>query len=132
MTSEEQRLEEEISELRGELGETVEALVHKVDVPTRAKERGSELAEQAVDRGVDVYQQVVERGSELSERLTEWCKQFQARVLDRGSEMRDQLLGTAERARESASQAVSERQIKLAGVGLALVALMIITRKRSK
>ena len=50
---EEQQLQEEIEELRGELGETVEALVHKADVPARAKERGAELTERAVDRGIE-------------------------------------------------------------------------------
>ena len=129
-SSEQQRLQEEIVELRGELGETVEALVHKVDVPARAKERGNELAEQAVERGVELHQQVVERGGELSGQVIDWCKQFQARIVERGSEMRNQALGTAARARETASQAPADQWVKLAGVGLALLALMIITRRR--
>jgi hypothetical protein len=45
----EERLQEEIQELRSDLGGTVEALVHKVDVPARAKERGSELGKRAID-----------------------------------------------------------------------------------
>lgn len=45
----EERLHEEIQELRSDLGGTVEALVHKVDVPARAKERGIELGKRAID-----------------------------------------------------------------------------------
>ena len=130
-SNEQQRLQEEIAELRGELGETVEALAHKVDVPARAKERGNELAEQAVERGAELHQQVVERGSELSGALIERGKQFQARVAERGSEIRDQALDTMARARETASQKTATDQwVKLAGIGLALLALMIITRRR--
>jgi hypothetical protein len=130
MSSSEQRLQEEIEELRGDLGETVEALVHKADVPARAKERGNELAEQAVERGVELQQQMMDRGSELSERVIEWCTGFQAQVVDRVSELRDQVLGTAERARETASQAPAERWIKLGGAGVILLTLMILTRRR--
>ena len=48
---EEEQLQREIEELRSDLGETVEALVHKADLPARAKERGSELADTARERG---------------------------------------------------------------------------------
>ncbi|HEX2264492.1 MAG TPA: DUF3618 domain-containing protein, partial [Pseudonocardiaceae bacterium] len=57
----EQELQEEIQELRGELGETVQALAHKADVPARAKQRGNELKEEAIGRSVEA----IERGSEL-------------------------------------------------------------------
>ncbi|HET9254496.1 MAG TPA: DUF3618 domain-containing protein [Pseudonocardiaceae bacterium] len=107
------QLQEEIAELRGELGETVEALVHKADLPTRAKERGAELAEQAVDRGVELHQQVVERGNE-------W---------------RDRAIGVAERARAARPQTLAEapasrsRWTMLALAGLALVAMTVIIRR---
>jgi hypothetical protein len=45
----EDHLQQEIAELRGELGETVEVVVHKADLPARVKERGAELAEQAFE-----------------------------------------------------------------------------------
>jgi Protein of unknown function (DUF3618) len=142
-SSEQQRLQKEIAELRGEMGETVEALVHKVDVPARAKERGSELAEQAVDRGVALTEQAVERGTELhqqfvtrssefSGRMIDWCQQLQARVLARSSEVREQAIATAQRARQTVSQQPPERWIKLASAGIALLTLMVITgRKRT-
>jgi Protein of unknown function (DUF3618) len=124
-SSEQQRLEQEIEELRGELGETVEALVHKVDVPTRAKERGSELAEQALERGMELQQQVVTRGSELMERGNELKDQ----MVERGSELRDRAVDATERAREAVSQTSSDRWVKLAGAGFALILLTIIIRR---
>lgn len=129
-SSEQQRLQNEITELRGELGETVEALVPKVDVPARAKERGSELAEQAVERGIELHQQVVDRGSDLGERLIEWCAQFQGRVAERGGEVRSQALDTAERARETARQMPVAQWVTIAGAGLAVLTLTIIMRGR--
>ncbi|MDQ3764279.1 MAG: DUF3618 domain-containing protein [Actinomycetota bacterium] len=126
---EEERLQEEIEELRGDLGETVEALVHKADLPARAKERGNELKEQAVERGIELQQQVVERGSELSERVIDWGNKVTAQVVERSSELRDQAVDAAERAREAVSKAPTDRWAKLAGVGLALIAMLIIVRR---
>ncbi|MGH3997551.1 MAG: DUF3618 domain-containing protein, partial [Pseudonocardiaceae bacterium] len=53
----EQELQEDIADLRSELGETVEALAHKADVPTRVKQRGTELKEQAIERGTELLDQ---------------------------------------------------------------------------
>ena len=135
-SSEQQRLEQEIEELRGELGETVEALVHKVDVPARAKERGNELAEQALERGIKLQQQAVTRGSELLERGNEVKDQVTARgnelkdqVTARGSELRDGAIGAVERARGAISQTPTDRWAKLASAGLALIILAIMVRR---
>jgi Protein of unknown function (DUF3618) len=116
--SERQRLHEEqllqqIAELRGELGETVEALVHKADLPARAKQRGAELTEQALDRGLEVQQQILKRGSEFG---------AQARGLY--GKIRIQANG---RAREEVDKAA---WIKLAAVGLALVATAMVIMRR--
>ena len=66
---EEEQLQREIEELRSDLGETVEALVHKADVPARAKERGSELAERAIDRGTEITELARDRGQGRSTQL---------------------------------------------------------------
>ena len=44
--SDEDKLRTEIEHTREELGETVEALTHKVDVPARVRRRRAELGEQ--------------------------------------------------------------------------------------
>jgi ElaB/YqjD/DUF883 family membrane-anchored ribosome-binding protein len=115
-SSEQQRLQEEelqqeIAELRSDLGETVEALVHKADLPARAKERGNELKEQAV-----------ERGSELKD---EW----RDRVLAGWSAWRARALDAAQRAQETVNQMPKDRWAQLAGAGIALIALLVIVRR---
>lgn len=102
-----QQLQEEIAELRGELGETVEALAHKADVPTRTKQRVRELKDEAV-----------QHGSELGERMVE-----------RGGQLRDQAAEAANRSREAINQAPSSSWLKLAGAGLALVLVLGLVRR---
>ncbi|MGH4011891.1 MAG: DUF3618 domain-containing protein [Pseudonocardiaceae bacterium] len=114
----EQELKEEIVELRAELGETVQALVHKADVPTRAKQRGNELKEQAIERGSELGYQVLERGNELRDQ-----------VVYRSNQWKDQAVDAAERAREAVSQRSRERWATLVGAGLMLVALTVIARR---
>lgn len=137
---EEERLQEEIAELRSELGETVEALVHKADVPARAKERGAELTERAVergaelteravDRGAELQQQAMKRGNELGAQAMEWCNKFKAQAAERGSELRNQALSATERAREAVNKTPPDKWAKLASAGLALIAMMIIMRR---
>ncbi|MGH3810833.1 MAG: DUF3618 domain-containing protein [Pseudonocardiaceae bacterium] len=136
----EQDLQEEIVELRGELGETVQALAHKADVPTRAKRRGNELKEEAIERGSELGSQVFERGSELRDQVVERSNQWKDRVagrsselrgqvVGRGSELRDQAVDAAERAREAVSRTPTQRWAKLVGAGLTLIALSVIVRR---
>jgi lambda repressor-like predicted transcriptional regulator len=107
----EERLEEEIEELRSDLGETVEALAHKADVPARVKERGTAVKEDAIERGLALRQQAIERGSELVA----------------------QTVRTAQWAREAARQASADRRVKLTGAlaaaGAGLLAMTVIVRK---
>lgn len=67
MSSSEQKLREEIEHLRGHLGGTVEALVHKADLPARAKERGSELKARVAERGSELRDRAVEAAARARE-----------------------------------------------------------------
>lgn len=152
MSSEQQRLHEaqlqkEIEELRGDLGETVEALVHKADLPARAKERGNELKkeavergnelkEQTVERGIELHQQVVDRGTDLLERgnklgsdVFQRGNELKGQALARSSELRDQAVEAADRARAAVSQTPKEQWVKLACAGLALIAVIVMARR---
>lgn len=124
----EKQLQAEIEQLRGDLGETVEALAHQADVPARVKERGAELTERAVDRGVELHQQVVERGDALGARAIEWCNGVKARASERGSELRDQAVSTTERARGALGQPPGS-WVTLASAGLALVVVLVLVRR---
>ncbi|MGH3697581.1 MAG: DUF3618 domain-containing protein [Pseudonocardiaceae bacterium] len=125
----EKQLKAEIEELRGDLGETVEALARKADVPARVKERGAELTERAVDRGVELHQQAVARGDALSARAIEWCNGVRARASERGSEVRDQAVSATERARGALSQTPPNRWATLACAGLALAVVLVLVRR---
>ena len=141
MSSEQQRLQEaqlqkEIEELRGDLGETVEALVHKADLPARAKDRGNELKKEAVERGIELHQQVVDRGTDLLERgnklssdVLERGNELKGQTLARSSELRDQAVEVADRARAAVSQTPKEQWVKLACAGLALIAVIVMARR---
>jgi hypothetical protein len=137
---EEEQLKEEIVELRGELGETVEALVHKADLPARAKERGAELTERAVDRGVELTGRAVDRGvelreeavkrsSEFSTHAVEWCAKFKSQAAERGSDLRDRAVSANERAREAIYQTPPDRWAKVACAGIVLITMAIIARR---
>ena len=113
-STEEQRRQKQIEELRGELGETVEALVHKVDVPARAKERGRQLQQQAAERGV-----------ELLERSQEW----KVRLIQRGNVLRERALDASQLARRAAGQSPRLRWNALASIGIAVVIFIVIVRR---
>jgi hypothetical protein len=129
----EERLQEEIEELRGELGETVQALAHKADVPARAKERGTAVKEEAIERGLELSQRAAERGSELSGRVMEWYNDVQARLAAGSSELVQQTVRTVEWARESLRQASTDRRVKLTRAlvtaGAGLLAMAVIVRR---
>jgi uncharacterized protein DUF3618 len=125
----EERLHEQIQELRSDLGETVEALVHKVDVPARAKERGNELTQAALERGIALHQQAVERGSALAGQAIERGDELKALVAERGSELRERAIDAAQRTREAVGQTQRDRWARLATAGVALITLVVIVRR---
>ncbi|MGH3549075.1 MAG: DUF3618 domain-containing protein [Pseudonocardiaceae bacterium] len=132
----EAQLQEEIEELRAGLGETVEALVHKADLPARAKERGNELRQQTVERGTELLERgnklssdLRERGNEFKGDLLEWGDEFKGQVLARSSELRDRAVESAERARGAVGHIPKERWVKVACAGLALIAVIVIVRR---
>lgn len=128
-TRSEQELQEEIKELRGELGGIVQALVHKADVPARAKQRGNELKEEAIERGIELHDQVVGRSNELKGQVVGYSSELREQAAVRGSELRDRVGEAAERAREAVSRTPRGRWAKLTGGGLALIALTVIVRR---
>ncbi|HEX2299467.1 MAG TPA: DUF3618 domain-containing protein [Pseudonocardiaceae bacterium] len=105
--SEQERLQEEIEHLRGELGETVEALVHKVDVPSRARERASDLKDEATQRAGALKDEALERGEAVKDRAAD----------------------VLERSCEQVSRVPANRGAMLAGAGIALTVLAVIVRR---
>ena len=138
--AQEEQLQEEIEVLRGELGETVEALVYKADVPARVKERGNEWKEEAIERGIGLHQQAVqggsavakqaiERGSELAGQAIERGNEWKSLLAEGGSELRERARDGAQRTREALARMPGQRWDKLAVTGVALVTVMVLVRR---
>jgi hypothetical protein len=125
----EERLQEEIQELRSDLGATVEALVHKADLPARAKDRGNELKEEAIERGIELRQQTVEVGSLLAGQAIERGNKIRILATERGRELRDRAIDAAERARAAIGQTPTDQGAKLVATGALLITLMVLVRR---
>lgn len=102
-SAEEEQLQQEIEQLREDLGETVEALVHKVDVPARA----AELKDDVIERGTELGERVVERGRQETQRA----------------------LTAAERFRETLRQNPKIRWAAVAGTGITAVLVALVVRR---
>src|SRR5262249_34863574 len=94
-----------------------------------AKERGADLAEQALDRGVEVHQQMVKRGGEIGAQARDLYDKVRAQANGRSSEWRDQAVTITERARTALPETPAQRWTSLALAVLALVAAMVILRR---
>ncbi len=146
-SSEEKKLQQEIEDRRSELGETVEALVHKVDVPARA----AELKDEALDRGAELKNDAIERVADVKDRMVDRAAELKDEAIARGSELKDQIMGhgrelrdpvverdrgreagalnAAERIREALSRTPKNRRALVAVTGLAVIVLTVIVRR---
>ncbi|GAA1339622.1 DUF3618 domain-containing protein [Saccharothrix algeriensis] len=91
-------LRADIEKTRGELGDTVEALVHKVDVPTRVKETAHESVEQVKEGAAAVAGRVnsaavvaAEKAQETAAKAQETAVKVTSQVSDRASQAVDSL-----------------------------------------
>ncbi len=109
-------LTEEIGHARKELGETVEALVAKADVPVRAREKAAELA------GL-----VSSKASQVKETASQVKVQAAARMGSAGAAAP----GRVRRAAKQAASRARQRPAQLAAAaGGALLAGWLIVRRR--
>ena len=148
-------LTEEIGHARKELGETVEALVARADVPARAREKAAELAGRASDKASQVKETARQASKQAAARASSAGaaakEQAAARMdsaaaaaperLRRAARQAADRMGSAgaaapERLRRAARQAASrarQRQVPLAlAAGGALLAGWLIVRRRRR
>jgi hypothetical protein len=89
-SSREEEIRQDIVRTREQLGDTVEALAHKVDVPARVKEtvqvKTEEVKQQAQATAEEVTQQVLEGAEALHTKAAE--------VVQHAEHLTDQALGT--------------------------------------
>lgn len=99
-----EELREQIEETRGELGDTVEALSHKLDVKGRAKD-GIEERKQAAKDGVQ----------HAKESLSETAAAAKAKVEDAAASAQAKATGAAQTAQERATDAAAAAQQTASG-----------------
>ncbi|WP_433271868.1 DUF3618 domain-containing protein [Actinosynnema sp. CS-041913] len=84
-------LRADIEKTRVELGDTVEALVHKADVPARVKETAHESVEQVKEGATAVAERVNTAAVVAAEKAQETVAQVSTRVSDKASRAVDAL-----------------------------------------
>lgn len=70
MSDPKEELQRDVERTRRELGETVEALAHKVDVPGRVKEQAHETAERVKGQAQETAVRVKEQAQETVAKMT--------------------------------------------------------------
>jgi hypothetical protein len=64
-------IQADIEQTRNELGETVQALSHKLDVKERSKEKAAETKQRVVDKADETKQRVVHKADDLRHAATD-------------------------------------------------------------
>ena len=133
-------LVDDINRTRAELGDTVEALVAKVDVKAQAKQRVAEASTQAKEKLQTVKQGLAGQASQLTgtaKRVTDTAEQARRAAAANGKTM----LGagaaggqTVQRGAHRAGQAVGRYRVPVmaatAAVAVALAGWLMVRRRR--
>ena len=112
-----EQLKQEIERTREQLGETVEALVAKVDVKARARERMDELSQ----RWKSMIAQLKDRAARARQQAAAWAAQARQQAAVRAGQARGQLASKTPGGRTAAVQtggsARSQLQASATAVG---------------
>jgi hypothetical protein len=118
MTEPKDQLQRDVERTRRELGETVEALAHKVDVPGRVKEQAHETAER-----------VKTQAQETAERVKVQAQETAGRVKEQATETVAKVTAATNEAIESLPEPVAEQVEKArrhpGAIAAALIALIV-------
>jgi Fe2+ transport system protein B len=104
-------LRADIEKTRAELGDTVEALVHKADVPARAKAKGHEMTEKAAETAQQAKAKAAEAAAHVGEKAAGTAQQVKAKAATVTAQAVEaippQVKVKADEARAKASEAAS-------------------------
>ncbi|CAB4923356.1 unannotated protein [freshwater metagenome] len=137
-------LEAQIEETRGELGDTVEALSHKLDVKARAKEGIDERKQAAKDGAVQAKEAVVHTATAAKERVEEAASAAQAKATSAAQEAQDRAASARQSAQQATSdpraaagqagQKVQENKVPVATIAAVagVLVLVVVWRRRSR
>ncbi|NUT94790.1 MAG: DUF3618 domain-containing protein [Saccharothrix sp.] len=118
-------LRADIERTRGDLGDTVEALVHKVDVPARVKETAHEKVEQVKDTAQQGAVQVKEQAATVAERVNTAAAVAAEKAQEAASKVTVQASQVTDRAVQALPQPVAE-QVRRHPAALALGAVAAV------
>src|ERR1700712_6102110 len=80
--SREEEIRKDIERTRAQLGHTVEALAHKVDVPARVKDKVHETKETVQVKAEEVKQQAQAKAEEVTQQVLEGTEALQAKAVE--------------------------------------------------
>ncbi|XVV06355.1 DUF3618 domain-containing protein [Actinosynnema sp. CA-248983] len=103
-------LRADIERTRGDLGDTVEALVHKADVPARVKESAHEKVEQVKDTARHSAEQVKDTAQHGADRVKDTARHGAEQVKDSAVQVKEQAATVAERVNTAAAVAAEKAQ----------------------
>ncbi|MDT7716300.1 MAG: hypothetical protein QOH09_2292 [Pseudonocardiales bacterium] len=81
-SSREEEIRQDIERTREQLGDTVEALAHKVDVPARVKDKVHETKETVQVKAEEVKQQAQAKAEEVTQQVLEGTEALQAKAVE--------------------------------------------------
>ncbi|SDD08426.1 DUF3618 domain-containing protein [Actinokineospora iranica] len=129
-------LREDIERVRGDLADTVDALVAKTDVKRRVGEKTDEVKANLADKTEEVKATVAEKTDEAKAALAQKTGHVRETLAERAHEARIKADGLAGQASGQASHAVEVARRKPVPVGVAAAVLaaliVLLIRKRTR
>jgi hypothetical protein len=131
-----QEIQREIERTREHLGETVEELVAKADVKTRAKDKAAEVKAKAQDKAAEVKAKAQDKAAEVKAKAQDRAGEVKAKAQDRAGEVPGQVKVARAKAvelsgRANRNQLVQRRWPLAVAAGVVVAALVIAWRRRA-
>lgn len=121
-SSREEEIRKDIERTRAQLGHTVEALAHKVDVPARVKDKMHDTKETVQVKAEVVTQQVLERTAALQAKASEVTQQAERLIHETLEKLPLPVAARIE------PLVVAARQQPLAAAAIAVGVLLVLRR----
>ncbi|MFI1995678.1 DUF3618 domain-containing protein [Actinoplanes sp. NPDC020271] len=109
-----EQLRAEIEQTRAEMGETVEALVAKVDIPSRVKQSAADKTAQLKESAADLKDTAAEKAASLKDAATGKAADLKDAATGKAADLKDAATGKAADLKDAASGKVAEIKDKAA------------------
>lgn len=102
-------LREDIQRVRGDLAETVDALVAKTEVKRRAEEKAHEVKDQAVHKAQELKERAAEKAHEVKEAATAKAHEVKQRADAKAHEVKERVETKAHNVKAGAKTSTDDR-----------------------